>query len=65
MQSLSKNIFIISISLIVFACNHKEKEPTTKENKEIDNRTPVTVTSVSYDPLQEFIEPIAFVRQSP
>ncbi len=36
------------------ACKHKETTTTTET--ETDVRTPVTITTVSYDPLEEFIE---------
>lgn len=50
--------FLISFAvLILFACKHKGTEAAgTKADKQPEPRTPVTVTSISYAPLQEFIE---------
>jgi multidrug efflux pump subunit AcrA (membrane-fusion protein) len=39
--------------LYTFSCKEKT---TTAEEEKVDVRTPVTVTSVSFDPLEEFIE---------
>ncbi|MEP6616221.1 MAG: efflux RND transporter periplasmic adaptor subunit [Ginsengibacter sp.] len=51
--SIYKLFFSIMISgTLLLACKHKD---TTAE-EEPDVRTPVTVTSIHYDPLQEFIE---------
>ncbi|MDQ6756094.1 MAG: efflux RND transporter periplasmic adaptor subunit [Bacteroidota bacterium] len=51
---MKRNIFLSLLFVIVFSCRHKE---TKKEETAIsDVRTPVTVTSILYDPLEEFIE---------
>lgn len=51
-------IFLVSIAaLMLFACKHKDEETTgTEADTQTESRTPVTVTSISYAPLQEFIE---------
>ncbi|MBA2250855.1 MAG: efflux RND transporter periplasmic adaptor subunit [Chitinophagaceae bacterium] len=47
-------LWLVVSSVLFVACKHKET--VSKEDAVEDARTPVTVTSVSYDPLQEFIE---------
>lgn len=51
MPASYKNIFLIIVVIIFISCKHKA---TTEAP--IDARTPVTVTSVSFDPLQDFVE---------
>lgn len=51
MSASYKNIFLIIVVIIFISCKHKA---TTEAP--IDARTPVTVTSVSIDPLQDFVE---------
>lgn len=51
MSASYKNIFLIIVIIIFISCKHKA---TTEAP--IDARTPVTVTSVSFDPLQDFVE---------
>lgn len=53
------------VCMLAVSC--KQKEADTAEAATTETRTPVTVTSVSYDPLQEFIELNAtssFLQQS-
>lgn len=52
MHASNKNIFLIAALLIFISCKSK----TTATETEIDASTPVTVTSVSFDPMEEFIE---------
>lgn len=47
----TKNIFFLIVVLVFIAC----KQKTTTET-EVDARTPVTVTAVSFDPMEEFVE---------
>lgn len=50
----AKNIcFVVIAVLIFFSCKHST---ATETETEIEARTPVTVTSVSFDPLEEFVE---------
>lgn len=52
-MTLSIKYFLIFAALLIFvSCKSK----TTETETEIDARTPVTVTSVSFDPLEEYIE---------
>lgn len=44
---------IIIISFISFSCKHKETD-TSESDTEI--KTPVTITSISYEPIEEYIE---------
>jgi len=55
MLSCSTNYFfaLLIISGIYSGCKHKD---TTTDETEVQARTPVTVTSMSYDPIEEFIE---------
>jgi multidrug efflux pump subunit AcrA (membrane-fusion protein) len=49
----AKNIFFLVTVLGFISCKHKT---TTETETEVDARTPVTVTAVSFDPLEEFVE---------
>lgn len=49
-----KNIFFVIILSGLICCGHKTT--VTETETEVDARTPVTVTSVSFDPLEEFVE---------
>ena len=49
----AKNIFFLFTVLGFISCKHKT---TTETETEVDARTPVTVTAVSFDPLEEFVE---------
>ncbi len=50
---IKKNYFLpITFCLLFFACKNK----TVTTETEIDASTPVTVTSVSFDPIEEFVE---------
>lgn len=67
MAKFLNNCFLLFFSwlLILTSCKSKEAASAQEETPEI--RTPVTVTSMSYDPLQEFIELNAtssFLQQS-
>jgi len=55
MDASTKNIILLfCILLLITSCKSKDS-PTTAEEK-IDVSTPVTVTSVLFDPLEDFIE---------
>lgn len=55
MHHLKKHIFcLLLVSLLLTACKHKET--TVTEETKTETNTPVTVTSVSFDPMEEFIE---------
>ena len=47
----TKNIFFLIVVLVFIAC----KQKTTTET-EVDARTPVTFTTVSFDPMEDFVE---------
>ena len=49
----AKNIFFLITVLGFIACKHTTE---TETETEVDARTPVTVTSVSFDALEEFVE---------
>ncbi|MEP6947887.1 MAG: efflux RND transporter periplasmic adaptor subunit [Ginsengibacter sp.] len=50
--------FLIPVTvLMLFSCRHNDKETAEKgTDSQTESRTPVTVTSIGYAPLQEFIE---------
>ena len=55
MHHLKKHIFcLLLVSLLLTACKHKET--TVTEETKTETNTPVTVTTMSYDPLEEHIE---------
>ena len=54
MQHLKKYIFcLLSAGLLVTGCKQKA---TATEETTIETKTPVTITTISYDPLEEFVE---------
>ena len=53
MKLLIKYLFLIFGTLII-SCKHKTTTDT--EETKVATKTPVTVTSISYDPLEEFVE---------
>lgn len=54
MKFLIKYFIVVFAASVIFSCKHKEK--TEEETTTTEVRTPVTVTSLIYDPLEEFIE---------
>jgi multidrug efflux pump subunit AcrA (membrane-fusion protein) len=52
-----KSFLVPVIMLMLFSCKHTDSETAQKAtDTQTESRTPVTVTSISYTPLQEFIE---------
>lgn len=47
-------LLFFSFATITFSC--RQKDTATEEDAAIETRTPVTVTSVNYGPLQQYIE---------
>ena len=54
MKIFTKYLIAIFVSCIVFSC--KEKATTETEEKKIETKTPVTITTISNDPLEESVE---------
>ena len=54
MKPLIKYFIVIFGTLIVYSC--KQKTETATEETKTETKTPVTVTSITYDPLEEFVE---------
>jgi len=56
MKKNSRDIILLLflITTIIFSC--KQKDTAAEEDAAVESRTPVTVTSVSYGPLQQYIE---------
>ena len=54
MKNFTKYLIAIFVSCIVFSCKQKATKET--EETKIVTKTPVTITSISYDPLEEFVE---------
>jgi biotin carboxyl carrier protein len=54
MKSLIKYFLVFFGASIMFSCKHKATDET--EETKTETNTPVTVTSMIYDPLEEFIE---------
>ncbi|HUS02071.1 MAG TPA: efflux RND transporter periplasmic adaptor subunit [Chitinophagaceae bacterium] len=50
----AKNFFFVIILSGCISCGHKTS--VTETETEVDARTPVTVTAVSFEPLEEFVE---------
>ncbi len=50
----STKYFFTFLLIIFFACKHKETSET--EETKVETITPVTITSINYDPLEEFVE---------
>ncbi len=54
MKVFIKYLIAIFVSLIFFSCKHKDAAAT--EETIAETKTPVTITTISYDPLEEFVE---------
>jgi multidrug efflux pump subunit AcrA (membrane-fusion protein) len=54
MKSLINYFFALCFAVIFSSCGHKTTTDT--EETKTETKTPVTVTSMSYDPLEEFVE---------
>jgi len=56
MKKNSGEIILLLAFLVSIICGCKQKGTTTEGDATTETRTPVTVTSVSYGPLQQYIE---------
>ena len=56
MHNLLRNYILIFFSFVVVQSGCKSKDSSAAQDQTTETRTPVTVTSVSYDPLSEYIE---------
>jgi Membrane-fusion protein len=54
MKLVIKYLFALCFAVTLFSCGHKETTETGETKTE--TKTPVTVTSISYDPLEEYVE---------
>jgi len=56
MQALIRSFFLLltTLSMLLIACKNKQADNT--DDEAIEPRTPVTVTTIQYSPIQEFVE---------
>ena len=56
MNKFSEKHILLFFSFLTIMVSCKQKDNTNADEATTETRTPVTVTSLSYDPIQEFIE---------
>ena len=56
MNRLAEKYILVSLVSLFAMVSCKQKDSADPDESIIETRTPVTVTSISYDSLQEFIE---------
>lgn len=54
MKKIFKDFTVVVVALLLFSCKHKETTET--EETKVETITPVTVTTINYEPLEEFVE---------
>ncbi|MDQ6904942.1 MAG: efflux RND transporter periplasmic adaptor subunit [Bacteroidota bacterium] len=56
MHNLLRNYILIIFSFAIVQSGCKSKDSSASQNQTTETRTPVTVTTISYDPLSEYLE---------
>lgn len=54
MKNFSKYFIVVVVTLLFLSCKHKETTDT--EETKVETITPITITSINYEPLEEFVE---------
>ncbi len=56
MKKYCKQLFLPFFSFVIFFISCKQKDTSATQDAVVEPRTPVTVTSISYDPLEESVQ---------